>query len=313
MVSARADLTDTLVMVGVCLPFIAGGSFYLFRARFLRDRVLRSYEGRHDGGFWPMNAPNPCIAKFRLGHIVATPNALARLTPVARTISATLAPPVFILTTSSAFARAVGFRPRYFPAAFAAAMPQRWRSSMRSRSKEAIPPIRVSSSFPVAVAVSMSMLRMRTRTPRLVRSSTILNRSRGDECIAFAGVVERGGKLRAPGINAAHLFREHLDATERRKLGDLGIKTGLLIRGACPGITDHGAGRGCSRHLISHIHLRHSEILRLKNEYNVIETLYPMAARIPQGRGLMRRAGHGRVGFAIVREMRSFAPLRALP
>jgi hypothetical protein len=28
-----------------------------------------------------MNAPNPSIAKFRIGHIVATPNALARLTP----------------------------------------------------------------------------------------------------------------------------------------------------------------------------------------------------------------------------------------
>lgn len=27
-----------------------------------------------------MNAPNPSIAKFRLGRIVATPNALARLT-----------------------------------------------------------------------------------------------------------------------------------------------------------------------------------------------------------------------------------------
>ena len=26
-----------------------------------------------------MNAPNLCIAKFRLGHIVATPNALTRL------------------------------------------------------------------------------------------------------------------------------------------------------------------------------------------------------------------------------------------
>jgi hypothetical protein len=26
-----------------------------------------------------MNAPNPSIAKFRLGHIVATPNALTRL------------------------------------------------------------------------------------------------------------------------------------------------------------------------------------------------------------------------------------------
>jgi hypothetical protein len=27
-----------------------------------------------------MNAPSLCIAKFRIGHIVATPNALARLT-----------------------------------------------------------------------------------------------------------------------------------------------------------------------------------------------------------------------------------------
>lgn len=26
-----------------------------------------------------MNAPNPSLAKFRLGHIVATPNALAKL------------------------------------------------------------------------------------------------------------------------------------------------------------------------------------------------------------------------------------------
>ena len=26
-----------------------------------------------------MNAPNPSVAKFRLGHIVATPNALAKL------------------------------------------------------------------------------------------------------------------------------------------------------------------------------------------------------------------------------------------
>jgi hypothetical protein len=34
---------------------------------------------RRDGGFWTMNAPNSSLAKFRLSHIVATPNALTRL------------------------------------------------------------------------------------------------------------------------------------------------------------------------------------------------------------------------------------------
>src|SRR5665213_3999529 len=53
------------------------------KSRFSRDFGRR--RGRHrrrDGGFWVMTTPNPSIAKFRLGHIVATPNALTRLAAV---------------------------------------------------------------------------------------------------------------------------------------------------------------------------------------------------------------------------------------
>src|SRR5215471_19049597 len=107
-------------------------------------------------------------------------------------------------TASSAFARAVGLRPLYFPSAFALAMPSRWRSSMISRSNCAIAANMFSMSRPVALRVSTASPsevedaeRDAFRLQRIHQLGEVA-RAAGeavelgyDQRVALAGVIER--------------------------------------------------------------------------------------------------------------------------
>src|SRR5208282_5201157 len=86
---------------------------------------------------------------------------LARPMPRRFAISVAPRPSALSSEMTCAIARAVGFRPRYLPSAFALAMPSRWRSSIMARSNSATAPIMVNISFPVAVPVSTFKLTIR--------------------------------------------------------------------------------------------------------------------------------------------------------
>ena len=86
--------------------------------------------------------------------------------------TAVISPFLHRSVTSRKFGGVIGFRPVYFPAFFAIAMPSRWRCRMYSRSNSATAPNTVSMNFPVGVVVSMASFLLTNSTPFAVSCST---------------------------------------------------------------------------------------------------------------------------------------------
>ena len=107
----------------------------LWELQFRGDRFLLGSAARHLSPcrIWRMHCDIRCVtaissnrnltlrrrANFRLPR-------RDRRSPSRRAISTGRTPSAFSVAISAARARAVGFRPRYFPSAFAFAMPSRW-------------------------------------------------------------------------------------------------------------------------------------------------------------------------------------------